>query len=169
MRALIAVASKHGATREIAEEIKIVLESEGLETDLVDAGAEVEIEGYDAVILGSAVYAGHWLKDAKQLVETNQARLVERPVWIFSSGPLGDPPEPEEDPVDVREIEERTRPVDHRVFTGKLDREALGFAERAIVRALGVAEGDYRDWQDIRDWAEGIVSHLAQGETVERH
>ena len=168
MRALVAVASKHGATREIAEEIRVVLESGGLDADIVDAGPEIGVDGYDAVIVGSAVYAGHWLKDAKRFVEANQAGLIERPVWIFSSGPLGDPPEPEEDPVDVSEIDERVLPVDHRVFAGKLDRDDLGFAERAIIRALGVPDGDYREWQDIRDWAEGIVSHLEQKTPADR-
>lgn len=162
MKVLVAFASKHGATREIAEKISLALENGGLDSDVTEAGPDVRVDGYDAVILGSAVYAGHWLKDAKRFVEANQAGLIERPVWIFSSGPLGDPPEPEEDPVDVSEIDERVLPVGHRIFAGKLDRDELGFGERAIIRALGVADGDFRDWQDIRDWAAGIVGHLSQ-------
>lgn len=59
------------------------------------------IGGYDAAILGSAVYAGHWLKPAKELVACLAGDLSDRPVWLFSSGPMGEPPKPEEDPVDV--------------------------------------------------------------------
>jgi hypothetical protein len=51
--------------------------------------------------IGSAVYAGHWLEPAKRLVERHRGSLSELPVWLFSSGPVGDPPKPEEPPVDV--------------------------------------------------------------------
>jgi menaquinone-dependent protoporphyrinogen oxidase len=64
-----------------------------LEPEQVD-----EVEGYDAVVLGSAVYAGHRLKPARKLVDRCGAALAARPVWLFSSGPVGDPPKPEEDP-----------------------------------------------------------------------
>jgi menaquinone-dependent protoporphyrinogen oxidase len=70
---------------------------------------------------------------------------------LFSSGPIGDPPKPnEENPVDVAEIVAATGAREHRVFAGKLVKRQLGFGERAIVVALRVPEGDFRDWAEIR-------------------
>ncbi len=87
------------------------------------------------------MYAGHWLKPARELVERHARGLAGRPVWLFSSGPVGDPPKPEEDPVDVSEIHTRTGAREHRVFAGKLVRKQLSFPERAIASALRVPPG----------------------------
>jgi menaquinone-dependent protoporphyrinogen oxidase len=119
-----------------------------------------EVDGYDAVVLGSAVYAGHWLKPATALVDRVGSDLAGRPVWLFSSGPVGDPPKPEEDPVDVADLVATTNACEHRVFAGKLVRKQLNFPERAIVSALRVPEGDFRDWTEIRQWAAGIADAL---------
>ena len=48
-----------------------------------------DLAGYGAFVIGSAVYAMHWQKDAAQFVRRNRALLAGRPVWLFSSGPLG--------------------------------------------------------------------------------
>ncbi len=94
------------------------------------------------------------------------AALTAIPVWIFSSGPIGDPPKPDEDPVDVAEIHRRTAAVEHRLFAGKLDKSKLGFAERAIVAALRAPVGDFRDWDEITAWAGGIASALVAAHTA---
>lgn len=162
MKVLIAVASRHGATREIADEIQTILEAEGFAADVVDVASDTPLDGYDAVVLGSAVYSGRWLTSATRFAAANRMRLRELPVWLFSSGPLGEPPEPDDNPVDVDDIDDQLHPVDDRVFAGRLDRSDLGFAERAMVGALGVLDGDYRQWDEIVDWAEGIAAHLAE-------
>jgi menaquinone-dependent protoporphyrinogen oxidase len=89
--------------------------------------------------------------------------MAERPVWLFSSGPVGDPPKPEEDPVDVAELLTVTGAREHRVFAGKLVRRQLSFPDRAIVAALRVPEGDFRDWTEITRWAAGIADALHAG------
>jgi menaquinone-dependent protoporphyrinogen oxidase len=89
--------------------------------------------------------------------------LAARPVWLFSSGPVGDPPKPEEDPVDVAGILAATKARDHRVFAGKLLRKQLSFGEKAVAVALRVPEGDFRDWPEIRGWAAGIADALRSG------
>jgi menaquinone-dependent protoporphyrinogen oxidase len=166
MRVLVSAASKHGATAGIAEEIgrtlREALEASGEEAvvDVRPAGDVISVGGYDAVVLGSAVYAGHWLESARELARDYADALAERPVWLFSSGPIGDPPKPEEDPVDVAPILESTGARGHRVFAGKLDRRTLGFAERAIMLALRAPEGDFRDWEAIRAWAREIAAAL---------
>lgn len=169
MRILVAVASRHGATDEIAHTI-----ADTLRESLTGAGdqpfvdvlpcADVgDLSGYQAVIIGSAVYMGRWMDAARELVRREQDRLTEMPVWVFSSGPVGDPPRPAEESVDVAEVGQRWHAREHRVFGGRIDRGRLGFGQRAIVSALRVPDGDYRDWTEIHDWAR----HIAKALTVE--
>jgi len=147
MRVLVTAASKYGSTQEIAEAIGATLRERGLEAAALPADRVDGVDGYDAVVIGSGVYAGHWLGPAKDLVDRVAGQLVERPVWLFSSGPIGDPPKPTEDPVDVAAVLRITRAKDHRVFAGKLVKRHLSFGERAIVMAVRAPEGDYRDWE----------------------
>jgi menaquinone-dependent protoporphyrinogen oxidase len=161
MRVLVVAASKYGATAEIASTIGEVLNTHGCEATVTSPDQVVGAEAYDAVVLGSAVYAGHWLKPAKELVGRLGGTLRSRPVWLFSSGPIGEPPKPEEDPVDVAAIVEATGARDHQVFSGKLDKRRLSFPERAITIALRVPDGDFRDWEAIRSWATAIADDLA--------
>ena len=160
MRILISVASKHGATAEIGQALAEVLIGHGIEVRVEAPEAVYSMEGYDGAILGSAVYAGHWMAEAKDLVKRCESQLPDLPVWLFSSGPIGEPPKPEEDPVDVAPIAEATNAMSHVVFAGKLDRKVLGFGERAIVTAFKAPDGDFRDWEEIRDWASSIAEQL---------
>jgi menaquinone-dependent protoporphyrinogen oxidase len=160
MKVLVVAASKHGASSEIAERIGSELDQRGIETVVASPGDIDSLDGIEAVVLGSAVYAGHWLSPAKDFVDRFDSVLARIPVWIFSSGPIGDPPKPEEDPVDVAEMERRTSAVEHRLFAGRLDKSKLGFAERAIVAALRAPVGDFRDWDEIAAWAGEIAQTL---------
>jgi menaquinone-dependent protoporphyrinogen oxidase len=162
MKVLVTAATRYGATGEIAEAIGEVLRERGLDA-AVGPPEAATVDGYDAVVLGSAVYAGHWLKPARELVDRQRDALAARPVWLFSSGPVGDPPKPQEDPVDVAELVAATRARDHRVFAGRLLRKQLGFADKAITVALRVPDGDFRDWTAIRGWAAGIAETLRAG------
>jgi menaquinone-dependent protoporphyrinogen oxidase len=165
MTVLVSAASKHGATAEIASALAEGLTRRGVPAE-VRAPAEVsDVAGYDAVVLGSAVYMGHWLGEAKDVVSRSAADLRDRPVWLFSSGPIGEPLKPEEDAVDVAEQVEQTGAVEHRTFAGRLDRSLLGFGERALVRALRAPEGDFRDWAALDAWAESIASHVRAART----
>ena len=157
-RILVTAASKHGATAEIAQAIAEVLAGNGLDAAVVPPEDVHDVAAYDAVVLGSAVYAGHWLKPARALADRCAPALRARPVWLFSSGPVGDPAKPDEDPVDVAEIVTLTGARDHHLFAGRLTRKQLSFPERAIVSALHVPEGDFRDWPGIRRWATEIAT-----------
>jgi menaquinone-dependent protoporphyrinogen oxidase len=68
---------------------------------VVSAEQVTTLAGFDTVVLGSAVYMGHWLAPARDLAERLAREAAGRPVWLFSSGPLGDPPKPAQDAVDV--------------------------------------------------------------------
>lgn len=160
MRVLVTAASRYGATEEIARRIGEVLADHGLDATVLSSDQVKTVDDYAAAVLGSAVYAGHWLKPARELVARVGAALGDRPVWLFSSGPVGDPPKPEEDPVDVGELLAVTKAREHRVFAGKLVKQRLRFPDRAIVSALRVPEGDFRDWTEITRWAAGIADAL---------
>ena len=162
MPVLVAAASKHGSTLEIAERIGARLDSVGLEASVRPAEAVERLDGIGAVVLGSAVYFGHWLEPAREIVDRHGDALKRRRVWLFSSGPLGPPDHlvPEGDVVDPAPLLEVTGAVEHRAFAGKLDRATLGLRERAIVRALHAPEGDFRDWDAVTAYADDIAAKL---------
>ncbi|MDA8219792.1 MAG: flavodoxin domain-containing protein, partial [Dehalococcoidales bacterium] len=86
MLVLVAYASKYGATREIAERIAEELRSAGHGVEVRSVKSAGDLAGYEAFVIGSAVYFGHWLKEAAEFVRRNRAVLVDRPVWLFSCG-----------------------------------------------------------------------------------
>ena len=77
-------------------------------------------------------------------------------IWLFSSGPIGDPPKPEDDPVDIADIQQQIGARGHKVFAGKIDKSKLSFGENAIMIAVRAPEGDFRDWHAIAAWANDI-------------
>ena len=170
MRILVAVATRHGATREIAENLATsvgsALTDAGVRShvEVRDAALVRGVEDFDAVILGSAVYMGHWLEPAHKLAESFSDDLRKIPVWLFSSGPVGEPHKPAEDPVAIDDVVLKLAARGHRLFAGKIDRHALHFPERAVVAALRVKDGDYRDWPTIRAWGHEIGMNLVAAE-----
>jgi len=159
---LVAYATRHGATAEIAKAIAEALRAAGHPAELRPADEVETLDSYDSVILGSAVYYGHWLDPARDLAERFAERLAALPVWLFSSGPLGpaDGRLPEGECVDVGPVAEATGAVDHHTFAGRLDRGALGFKEKAVVAALHPPEGDFRDWDEIARYGAEIAVWL---------
>jgi menaquinone-dependent protoporphyrinogen oxidase len=164
MKVLVTAASRHGSTAEIAQVIAAVLRAGQVDADVADPGSVTSVEGYDAVILGSGVYAGRWLGPARAFVSRHRLELQERPVFLFSSGPVGDPPKPVRDPVDVAALDEATSAVDHQVFAGRVTRRELTVFERLVMN-VARADGDFRPWDDIADWATEIGRFL-RGESV---
>jgi menaquinone-dependent protoporphyrinogen oxidase len=160
MRVLISTASKHGSTAEIGEAIGRVLRSAGLETIVMAPEKVASLGPYDAVVLGSAVYVGRWMDSATAFAKRHEIVLKRRPVWLFSSGPLGEPPQPIDHLAEVNETKVRLGARDHRVFTGRLDRNSLGLVERAMTAAVKAPSGDFRDWDDVEDWAGDIAAAL---------
>jgi menaquinone-dependent protoporphyrinogen oxidase len=156
---LVSAASRYGSTTEIAAAIADELRARGLSVAQVPPSDVERLDDYDAVVLGSGVYAGHWLKPARELADMADS-LAGRPVWLFSSGPVGDPPKPAENPVDVAAIIAATGAREHRLFAGAITRKRLRFADRAIAAALHVPDGDFRDWDEIRGWAASIAAAL---------
>ena len=163
-RVLVAVASRHGATHDIARAIGACLEegAAGMMAVVQSVEQHPDPAPYDAVILGSAVYAGRWLEPARDYATTHAATLRDRPVWLFSSGPIGAPPYPADEPHDAGPLRAITGAREHRIFPGRLDKQLLGFGERALITAMRAPVGDFRDWDAVRAWADAIACALAE-------
>ena len=155
---LVAAGSKHGSTDEIAHHVASTLRADGHHVTEAKPAAVVNAGDFDAIVLGSAVYAGHWTGDAKDLASRIGDLTTMPDVWLFSSGPVGDPPKPEEEPVDVADVIRLTAARGHRVFSGRIDKAKLTFGEKAIVMALRAPEGDFRQWDEIGSWASSIAA-----------
>jgi menaquinone-dependent protoporphyrinogen oxidase len=173
VKVLVAYASRHDATRGIAERIAQTLERNGLEVSLKRVEEADAVDGYDAFVIGSAAYASHWLTGATQLVRRHLSLLASRPVWLFSSGPIGTDLVDGKGrdvlkasrPSEFAEFAEAIHPRDERVFFGAYDPVAqpIGLMERIgarLTRMSAIREaipaGDFRDWPAIEAWAEGI-------------
>jgi menaquinone-dependent protoporphyrinogen oxidase len=178
MSILVAYASKHGATRELAERISQNLRSAGLQADVRAAGDVGDLAAYEGFVVGSAAYMGHWLKEAVEFVRGHQHLLAQRPVWLFSSGPLGteatnakgEDMRVAAEPRELPEFRESIHPREHHVFFGALDPAGLSFTERSL-RKLPAAravlpEGDFRDWDEVEEWTQGIAREMAKLDTA---
>jgi menaquinone-dependent protoporphyrinogen oxidase len=165
-RILVSTASKHGATHEIGDAIAAALEAKGIEAFTTHAADVTSLEGVDAVVIGSGVYAGRWLEPAKALIDRFQAELRLLPVWLFSSGPLDGAQKPDDVPLDAAAMIEMSGARAHRVFAGRLTPGDLGFAERAIVKLVKAPYGDFRDWAEISAWASEIAEAVVPADVA---
>jgi menaquinone-dependent protoporphyrinogen oxidase len=163
MTVLVAYATKRGSTAEIAETIAATLRREGLGICLKGAEDVESLDGYDAVVLGSAVYMKLWRGDARHFLKKHRKALKQTPFWVFSSGPVGDPtkdnPEWAEPPRIVEKVEELGA-KEHVVFGGCLPATPQGFVEKAMVQGTPKQFHDRRDWAEIREWAQAIANAL---------
>jgi menaquinone-dependent protoporphyrinogen oxidase len=155
---LVSYASKHGSTEGIARHIAARLAERGRDCVATAVSEVTTLEQVEAVVLGSAIYAGSWMKEASEFVDRHEQALSTMPVWLFSSGPLGDRvTDEEEQPRQLADIRERIAPIDHRIFAGALDVAGLGFGERMLVKAVKAPDGDFREWDAIAAWADEIA------------
>ena len=174
MKVLVAYASRHGATEGIAERIAEALQRTGHKVDVERAENVDDVDSYDAFVIGAAAYMFHWLKAASQFVRRHRELLVSRPVWLFSSGPIGTDTVDKEGrdvlevtrPREFAELERSVRPRDMRVFFGAFYPEAppIGIAERVMAMTparKAMPAGDFRDWAAIEAWAASIAQELS--------
>lgn len=162
MRVLVSAASRYGSTAQIAMRMADDLRHwiPDAVVDLTTPSA-VQSMDYHAAIIGSAVYGGHWLPPARSMIRVHSVALQRIPVWMFSSGPVGDlRTEEQSDPAELEELLAATNAREHVVFPGRIVRARLRFTERAILAALGVPDGDYREWNAIRTWTGSIAQQL---------
>lgn len=160
--ALVAYASKHGSTAEIAELIGATLRDRGIVADVIPAREVRRLDDYGVVILGSAVYMFHWQGDATAFLKRFERDLPTRPTWLFSTGPIGGNPNADAKvaailtaqpppPGEIVKRAERIGARGHMTFGGRAGPEMTGFMERHMPR------GDWRDLDAVRAWAHTIA------------
>ena len=163
---LIAYATKYGATEEIAAKIGDTLKQAALSVEVLPADQVKDIAAYSAIVLGSAVYAGMWRKEAIDFLAANEAPLSNRPVWFFSSGPTGEGDASQimkgwRFPEAQKPIADRIKPRDIAFFHGFINLKKLSLPEKLIVKGIKAPTGDFRNWDAIAAWATGIAEALA--------
>jgi menaquinone-dependent protoporphyrinogen oxidase len=158
MRVLVAYGSKMGGTKGIAHLVGDALTDSGFQVDVRPAAEAADLDPFDAVIVGGALYTGHWHRQARRFVKRHTAALRERPVWLFSSGPLNGAAAEEIPPVpQVQELLERVGARGHVTFGGRLPADVKGFPASAMAKSHA---GDWRDPEQIRGWADGVAMEL---------
>jgi menaquinone-dependent protoporphyrinogen oxidase len=161
-RVLIAYGSTNGSTAGIAAWIADVLRADGLTAEVVEAGRVQDVGGYDAVVLGGALYSGLWHRDARRFARRHARALAGCPVWLFSSGPLSDTADSSPIPA-VAQAAAAQRSLsarEHVTFGGRLTADAKGFIARAMVR--NGRGGDFRNPDRVTAWAREIAGALAR-------
>jgi menaquinone-dependent protoporphyrinogen oxidase len=174
MQVLVAYATRHGATRGIADRIGARLRDAGIDADVRPVADVQDAAAYDAFVIGGAAYMFHWLKDAAEFVKRNRSLLAKRPVWLFSSGPLGTDALDKDGrdvlettvPKEFADLRALVNPRGEQVFFGAWDPAypAVGMAERLVRRMPAMKDampaGDFRDWPAIDAWADTIAAEL---------
>lgn len=161
---LVAYATRAGSTFEVAARVAEVLRAAGATVDVKPVAAVHELNGYEAVVVGSAIRMGRWLPEAVEFVKTNREALSCIPTAYFLvSGLLrNDTPEVRREVLafldPVRALRE---PVSIGLFAGKLDYSTIDGFDRSIAEELSSAEGDWRDWEAIDEWAHNLLPVLA--------
>jgi menaquinone-dependent protoporphyrinogen oxidase len=159
-KVLVAYGTKNGSTGGIADMIATELLTAGITADARPAAEVRSVDGYDAVVLGGALYAGRWHRDARRFARRYATALRDRPVWLFSSGPLDDSADTRDIPA-VGQAARAAGQLDarqHVTFGGRLAGDAKGFLARSMVR--GGRGGDFRNPDRIAAWARSIASAL---------
>jgi menaquinone-dependent protoporphyrinogen oxidase len=121
-----------------------------------------DLSGYDAVVLGSAVYAKRWRPEARKFAHRHGRALRELPVWLFSSGPFGAPEEHPTAPMPpfAERLAAQIDAREHVMFGGRVPADPGNFVERAMAKNTPAEARDARDWPAIEAWARGVAEQL---------
>ncbi len=162
---LVAYATRHGATQEIAETVAASLREGGLEVDVQPARKVRALAGYGAVVLGAPLYMFHLHGDARRFLSRFRRDLVGRPVAIFAGGPFGVGEGDEWGEVRANLDKELAKfpwlsPVAVEVVGGRFDPNALHFPWSWLPALKRMPASDLRDWEAIRAWASSLVARL---------
>ncbi|WP_155056031.1 flavodoxin domain-containing protein [Streptomyces blattellae] len=158
---LVAYGTTNGSTAQIAEAVAGVLRKDGLSVEALPAQSVASVASYDAVVAGGGLYAGRWQKHARRFLRRHRRELAERPLWLFSSGPL-DASASERDIPPVPGVKKAMARLDargHVTFGGCLEEGARGWVARMILK--NGKGGDFRDFARIEEWAAEVAEELA--------
>jgi menaquinone-dependent protoporphyrinogen oxidase len=159
MRILVTYGSTRGGTQGLAEMVAEDLRAEGFDVDLLPPRQVQRLDGYDAVIVGGALYAFRWHKASRRFVKRHAAEIRQRPAYFFSSGPLDDSASRTDIPPvkGVKALMEKTGVREHVTFGGRLRPDAKGFPASAMAKKRA---GDWRDADHVQRWTRTITSQL---------
>jgi len=170
MKVLVAYATAHGSTAEVAERISSALQKHGINATAANVQNLASVEGYDAFILGTAVHAGTWLPDMTAFVKRTAPGMGLKPIyfWVNCIRIL------EQFGYDhvveyymVPEVLSGLNVREKIAFAGKLRLDEVDWNERWTLAARydGATwpsnfDGDFRDWDKISEWANKIAAEL---------
>jgi menaquinone-dependent protoporphyrinogen oxidase len=159
MRVLVTWGSARGGTAEIGHILATALRRDGIAVQSLPPDRVSSLEGFDAVIIGGALYANRWHRDARRFVRRHLRALRRVPVWLYSSGPLDDAADHAPIPPtgQVAALMKRIGARGHVTFGGRLAPDATGFPARAMAREHS---GDWRNPERIRAWADELAAVL---------
>ncbi|MCL4562703.1 MAG: flavodoxin [Chloroflexi bacterium] len=165
-KVLMAYASTHGSTQEIAEIIAATLREHELSVDLQPARQVRTLEGYNAVVLGAPLYMFHLHKDARRFLSKHRKDLTgSLPFAIFAGGPFAKGDEEEWQEIH-RQLDQELakypwlRPVAVEMVGGRFDPTKLRFPWNLIPALKQMPASDLRDWTAIRAWASSLAAQL---------
>jgi menaquinone-dependent protoporphyrinogen oxidase len=159
VKVLVAYASKHGSTREVAEAIAGALAERGYTVEVRSAHEVTSVEPYAAVVVGGALYTGRWHRDARVFLARHRHALAERPVAVFGMGPrtladaevAGSRKQLDRALAAVPEVP----PASVAIFGGVVDPSQLRFPFSRMPAS------DARDWDAIEAWATLVADRFA--------
>ncbi len=167
-RILVTYASRRGSTGEVAQAIAQTLRDGGATVDRVPIADVNDLAAYQAVIVGSAIRFGRWLPEAVEFVANNRQFLSQVPTAYFTVC-MTLHQDTEENRRTAAEFLDPVRailtPTSEGWFAGKLVYREINLWQRTLARAIKFPEGDFRNWEAIRGWAENVMSSI---KTLER-
>ena len=158
---LVAYGSRAGSTSEVAEEIGKRLSEAGASVDILNVKSVTDMNGYQAVVLGSAIRMGQWVPEMVAFIENNQAVLKSMPAAFFTMCLYNlDPSKVEEVKTYMDKPKALVAPKAEATFAGVMEYSKLKVIERILSKAMKSTEGDFRDWDAIRGWANDLPAKL---------
>lgn len=169
-RILVTYATRTGSTAGVAQAIGQTVGNAHTPVDVLAMHSVSSLEPYGAVVAGSAIQGGQWLPEAMHFIQEQRQELAKRPFAAFLVCMTLAMPNGERYQSSVADwlapVRAYVRPVSEGHFAGILDIERVpNFRDRLKFRlsvAMGVwKEGDHRDWDAIRRWAQELRPLLA--------
>jgi menaquinone-dependent protoporphyrinogen oxidase len=167
-RTLVAYASRAGSTAEVAHAIGDVLREQGIDVDVQSVKDVQDLASYDSLVLGSAIWAGKPLPEMRRFMAAQHDQIAERPVAYFILCDTLREYTPANRQIALGYVEPLRKlkePVSVGLFAGRRDFSTVHPLLRwLMMRVVGLAEGDWRDWQQIRSWAGTVAPQLFAAE-----
>jgi menaquinone-dependent protoporphyrinogen oxidase len=166
---LITYASRFGSTAGVAEAIGKTLAEGGAQVEVLPMRDVKDLAPYLAVVAGSAINSGEWLPEAVQFVRAHQADLARKPFAAFlvcmTLSMRNADQYRQHVTTWLEPVRALVKPVSEGLFAGVLEIAKIpSFSDRLKFRvsvAFGVwKEGDHRDWNAIRAWAQSLYPLL---------